>query len=130
MSDRWAGTSWRILEVGDLVLTGDATLSFDEEGRASGSSGVNRFTAAYSVAGAVLTLGPIAGTRMMGPPELMAEEQAVLAVLSSPLTVLDAPVLEPGGPDEAEQVLEDEGGLVLEGVVTLGGSATLRLTPA
>ena len=67
---------------------------------------------------------------MMGPPELMAEEQAVLAVLSSPLTVLDAPVLEPGGPDEAEQVLEDEGGLVLEGVVTLGGSATLRLTPA
>ena len=44
----------------------------------------------------------------------MAEEQAVLAALAEPLTVVDAPVLEPGGPDEAEQVLEDEGGPVLE----------------
>ena len=31
------------------------------------------------------------------------------------------PVLEPGGPDEAEQVLEDEGGPVLEEIVTLQG---------
>ena len=78
----------------------------------------------------VLTLGPLATTRMMGPPELMAEERVVLEVLSSPLTVVDAPVLEPAGPDEAEQVLEDEGGSVLEEIVTLeAGGLTLRLTP-
>jgi hypothetical protein len=68
---------------------------------------------------------------MMGPPELMAEEQAVLEALSSRLTVVDAPVLEPGGPDAAEQVLEDEGGPAIDQIVTLqGAGTTLRLTPA
>ena len=114
-----------------MVVTGGAALAFDEEGRVSGTGGVNRFAGTYAVEAGVLTLGPLATTRMMGPPELMAEEQAVLEALSAPLTVVDAPVLEPGGPDEAEQVLEGEGGPVLEDLVTLqAAGTTLRLTPA
>ena len=130
MSDRWSGTSWRIVEVGDLTVTGGASLAFEDGGRVSGTGGRDRFAGTYAASGGVLTLGPLATTRMMGPPVVMAEEQAVLEVLSSPLAVVDAPVLEPGGPDEAEQVLEDEGGLVLEGLVTLQGTTTLRLAPA
>lgn len=130
MTDRWAGTSWRVVGVGDLDVTGGACLTFGDDGQVSGSGGVNRLTGAYSVDGPVLTFGPLATTRMAGPPELMAEEQAVLAALVEPLTLLDAPVIEPGGPDAAEQVLEDEGGLVLDGFVTLQGTTTVRLAPA
>ena len=129
MTDRWAGTSWRVVEVGELEITGGASIVFGEDGRVSGTSGVNRLVGTYSVDGPLLTFGALAGTRMAGPPELMAEEQAVLAALAQPLTVVDAPVLEPAGPDEAEQVLEDEGGPVLEGVVTLQGLTTVRLAP-
>jgi len=119
-----------VVEVGDLTVTGGASLAFDDEGHASGTGGVNRFAGTYVVDDGVLTLGPLATTRMMGPPELMVEEQAVLQVLSSPLTVVDAPVLEPAGPDEAEQRLEDEGGPALEEIVTLEASGlTVRLTP-
>ena len=115
---------------GPVTVTGGASLAFDDEGHASGTGGVNRFAGTYVVDDGVLTLGPLATTRMMGPPELMVEEQAVLQVLSSPLTVVDAPVLEPAGPDEAEQRLEDEGGPALEEIVTLEASGlTVRLTP-
>jgi hypothetical protein len=119
-----------VVEIGGVEVTGGASLAFDEAGRASGTGGVNRFSGGYAVDGGVLTFGPLATTRMMGPAGLMAEEQALLEVLATPLTVVEAPVLEPDGPDAAEQVLEGEGGPVLQEIVTLSGGGTLvRLTP-
>jgi META domain len=91
---------------------------------------VNRIAGAYSVEGVVLSLGPLAVTRMMGPEPLMAEEQAVLAALSSPLTLLDSPVLEPDELEPAEQVLEGEGGVVLDDTLVLYGATAVRLAPA
>ncbi len=130
MTDRWAGTTWRIVGVGDLILSGEASLSFDDDGRVSGCAGVNRIAGAYSAEGVVLSLGPLAVTRMMGPEPLMAEEQAVLAALSLPLTLLDSPVLEPDELEPAEQVLEGEGGVVLDDTLVLYGATAVRLAPA
>ena len=44
------------------------------DGRASGWAGVNRFTGSYALEGATLTIGPLAMTRMAGPPERMEQE--------------------------------------------------------
>lgn len=129
MSDRWAGTDWRIVAVGDLTLKSDASLSFDDQHRVSGTGGVNRLAGTYTSNGAVLTFGPLAVTRMMGPEPLMAEEQAVLAALSEPLTLLDNPVLEPAVLDPAEERLESEGGVVLDDALVLKGQTTVRLAP-
>ncbi len=129
MSDRWAGTSWRIVAVGDLTLSGEATLSFDDQHRVSGTGGVNRLAGTYTSNGAVLSVGPLAVTRMMGPEALMAEEQAVLSVLSEPLTLLDSPVLEPTELTPAEERLESEGGVVLDDTFVLEGLTTVRLAP-
>jgi heat shock protein HslJ len=129
MSDRWAGTRWRIVAVGDLTLSGGATLSFDDQHRVSGTGGVNRFSGTYTSTGVVLSVGALAVTRMMGPEEIMAEEQAVLAALSEPLTLVDNPVLEPADLTPAEERLESEGGLVLDDTLVLEGLTTLRLAP-
>ncbi len=129
MSDRWAGTSWRIVAVGDLTLTGGAALSFDDQHRVSGTGGVNRLAGTYTSNGAVLSVGPLAVTRMMGPQPLMAEEQAVLSALSEPLTLLDSPVLEPTELTPAEERLESEGGLVLDDALVLEGLTTVLLAP-
>lgn len=54
------------------------------EGRAFGSSGVNRFTGALDGAGG---FGTMASTRMAGPHELMAQEQIFLDHLGSTETI-------------------------------------------
>lgn len=54
---------------------------FGDDGRLSGTTGVNRLMGSYDVGETVMTFGPSATTRMSGPPELMAQEQAVMAVL-------------------------------------------------
>ena len=57
-----------------LVLNG-------QDGRFSGSGGVNRLMGGYTLAGEALTLSNAASTMMAGPPEAMAQEQAILAAL-------------------------------------------------
>lgn len=82
-------TYWKILEVGgqpivvaqqlrepQLVLDG-------QDGRFSGSGGVNRLMGSYIVDGKGLTFSQVASTMMAGPPEAMQQEQAVVAALGA-----------------------------------------------
>ena len=57
-----------------LVLNG-------QDGRFAGSGGVNRLMGGYALIGDALTLSNAASTMMAGPPEAMAQEQAILGVL-------------------------------------------------
>jgi putative lipoprotein len=57
-----------------LVLNG-------QDGRFAGSGGVNRLMGGYTLTGDDLTLSNAASTMMAGPPEAMAQEQAILAAL-------------------------------------------------
>lgn len=57
-----------------LVLNG-------QDGRFAGSGGVNRLMGDYTLTGDVLTLSNAASTMMAGPPDAMAQEQAILAAL-------------------------------------------------
>ncbi|HEX9856401.1 MAG TPA: Pr6Pr family membrane protein [Acidimicrobiia bacterium] len=80
-----SGTSWEFFEIAGIpVEDGGAppSIAFSDEGRVSGSTGVNRLSGTFSLDGDHLTLGPIAMTRMMGPPNLAEQEQRLTAVLA------------------------------------------------
>ena len=84
-----AGSSWVALEVGGTpALVGAApTVTFDRAGRVSGSTGVNHFSAEFTVVGDELTVGPAISTRMAGSTEAMAQEQVWLDTLTGPCRV-------------------------------------------
>ena len=84
-SDALAGTQWEILSIdGETVASDDAPLviTFGHDGRVSGSTGVNRLTASYSLTHDYLTFGPLATTRRAGPPAMMEQEHRVVASLA------------------------------------------------
>lgn len=60
-------------------------LRFDGDGRMTGTTGVNRLSGTWSLAGGVLTLGPLVMTRKAGPAGRMALEAALVAALDGPL---------------------------------------------
>ena len=62
-------------------------IAFSADGHASGTSGCNRFSGAVSQQGDVLTLGPLASTRMACPEPLSSQEAAIFALLGQPLRV-------------------------------------------
>jgi len=87
-----ANSQWQVVMVNNgrqavgSVLTGsNLTLAFDAAGRASGSSGCNRFSASYSETGNSLRFGQSAGTRMMcvQPQGVMEQEAQMLSALGS-----------------------------------------------
>lgn len=87
-----AGTAWQVTGYNNgkqavvSVLAGTTlTIVFDDEGRASGSAGCNRFTASYVQDGDELTLGPAAATRKMcaGPEGIMEQEARFLKALET-----------------------------------------------
>lgn len=55
----------------------------NEENRAHGSSGCNRFTGSFALTGYALTFGPLAGTRMACPEPAMALESRFHAALAA-----------------------------------------------
>lgn len=57
------GTGWRIVEVAGRPADPAATIAF-EKNRVSGSTGCNRFFGSLAVRAEVLSLGPIATTKM------------------------------------------------------------------
>ena len=85
------GTEWRVEEIASRGVLDDVhpTIRFGDDGRVSGSTGVNRFTGTYELDGEQLTVGPLATTRMAGPPAAMDQEQRFLAVLGQPSLVVD-----------------------------------------
>lgn len=88
-------TAWTCIELvgadGRPVAVTDRppTLLIGADGRASGFAGVNRFFAeariGNTVSGAIapLQFGPVGATRMAGPPERMALEEAFTGMLGS-----------------------------------------------
>ena len=73
------GTRW---ELADAVADSAVFITFSD-GRLSGSSGVNRFSAPCRYASGVLECELRTSTMMAGPPELMAQEHAVFAKLDA-----------------------------------------------
>ncbi len=80
---------WRLVTLRGAAVTVPAgepgpTLRLDSTGlRASGSTGVNRFTGGYTLRGTDLKFQPLATTRMAGSPEAMSREAKFLQALSS-----------------------------------------------
>lgn len=63
---------------------GAVSIAFMEEGRVGGSSGCNQYSGSYEIVGGhSLSFGPLAGTRKMCPPPLMALEQLTLQTLQA-----------------------------------------------
>ncbi len=94
-----AGGAWVVTAIG-AALVGDPppTLTFTREGHVAGTTGINRFSGAYSLEGAVLTIGPVLMTRMAGPEHLMEQERLFTAALEGTSTVvLDGDTLTLGG---------------------------------
>ena len=84
------GVEWTLTEVNGkpFVATaggrGAPTLHLDaEKKKASGFSGVNRYFGGYKLDGAKLKFGQLASTMMAGPPEAMATESTIHAMLAS-----------------------------------------------
>ncbi len=82
------GTRWRALSIGDRPAQHpgegreDVHLQFDPDAmRVYGSGGVNRFHGSFKVDGDRLSFSQMALTRMAGPPELMRQEDALMAAL-------------------------------------------------
>jgi heat shock protein HslJ/uncharacterized lipoprotein NlpE involved in copper resistance len=84
--------TWQLIELPgqSLAVIGPErapSLVFDgATKRASGSAGCNRFNGTYELSGNSLRFGPLATTRMMCPPEIMAVEDAMLKALAAGLT--------------------------------------------
>jgi putative lipoprotein len=79
------GTRWRLVELDGHAPQDTADpveITFGDDGRVNGSTGVNRLNAGYRVQGDVVEFTPAATTRMAGPPAAMGQEQAVLRVLA------------------------------------------------
>lgn len=105
-------TSWTILMMDQMpVLQGVATDLRFANGQISGTAGCNRFNGKYTMAGNIVTVGPMMSTRMMCPEKQMAQESRFLSLLSSPLT----------------KRYTVEGALILSN--NTGQRATLKLVP-
>lgn len=88
VTDRLAGTIWKLLSVADQPVPAglSATLAFDA-GQASGSSGCNTFSGQYELTGPdSIRIGPLATTRKACPEPAMTFETTYLAALSAVTT--------------------------------------------
>jgi heat shock protein HslJ len=66
---------WLVIEIDGEPIDPEAPREVRFEGdRVAGRVGVNRFTGSFSTDGDVIQAGPVASTRMAGPPGLMALE--------------------------------------------------------
>lgn len=77
--------NWRLIETTSGPAVAEGWIRFAAEGTVSGNSGCNNFAGAVEIGpGTVSFPGPLASTRMFcSPPEIMAQEDAVLAALAA-----------------------------------------------
>jgi heat shock protein HslJ len=100
------GRTFLVAEIDGSPALPGAELTFGTDGRVTGRATVNRVFGPYAVDGDLLVVGPMAATLMAGPPEAMAQEDALLTRLAAPLGVSRAE--EPG-----DLLLTGEQGTVL-----------------
>ena len=69
----------------DLVAGKAATLSFDADGRLSGSGGCNRLSGSYTLSGdgSTIAISNVSSTRMLCEGPVMSFERALIAALQS-----------------------------------------------
>lgn len=74
---------WTVTEIaGTEMVEGTAVeIGFNDEGRIFGTGGCNRLMGGYEITGEGLSFGAVATTMMACPEEIMAQEQAFLALL-------------------------------------------------
>ena len=85
--DLLAGRTFTVTDLGGVSLDHfKPTITFGADGSVHGQS-VNNFNGTYTVDSGVLTIGPMAATRMMGIPQAQDIENALLSTLALPLTV-------------------------------------------
>lgn len=79
------GPEWIVEDIGGrgVVDRARVTIAFAGDGRVAGSDGCNRFAGGYTLAGAALSFGALAGTRMACAPALMEQEQRFHAALAA-----------------------------------------------
>lgn len=80
----WIGTAWRVEEIEGARVPAEieVTLAFPEPGRVAGLAACNRYMGSLELDGnRVVAVGPLASTRRMCPPEVMDQEQRMLAAL-------------------------------------------------
>ena len=84
-----AGTTWVVQELGGAATTDPKPqVTFGEDGRLTGTTGVNRIMGQYGVTDGMLVVAQATTTRMAGPPEAMEQEQRLLALLAAPRPIL------------------------------------------
>jgi heat shock protein HslJ len=81
-NDPLAGSEW-LLDTGDDVEGPVPTISFGDDGRVFGTTGVNRLTGGYTVDGSQITFDRLATTRMAGSAEAMDRERQYVEALTS-----------------------------------------------
>jgi len=82
---------WRVTGVDGVAVEADAAdpgpnVTFAADGSVTGSTGVNRIRGSYRLMEGTVHVGPLATTRMAGPPAAMGLETRLLAVLAEPLS--------------------------------------------
>ncbi len=89
------GALFRLVSINGKPVEGDMTLQIDANYRGSGFSGCNTWSAAlYPLKGQHFAMGPVAMTRKMCPPAVMAQERAILYTLhSGPAWHMDGPIM-------------------------------------
>ena len=72
--------SWRLVAFGDAteVPEPEVTLQVEVDGKIAGMSGCNRYFGQWTSAEGRAAIGPVGGTRMMCPPEVMEIEDRFL----------------------------------------------------
>lgn len=91
---QWSALTGAPYRLTGLTLKGKATplpdtrrptIQFGDNGAVSGMAGVNRYSTGATVSGkdTLAWTGPIAATKMAGPPEAMALESAFLGALEA-----------------------------------------------
>ena len=70
---------WKLREIGGQEIPAplEAKFALEPEGRVHGHSGVNRMSGTWTLDGDTFRFGPLATTRMAGPPEAMELESRV-----------------------------------------------------
>jgi uncharacterized lipoprotein YbaY/heat shock protein HslJ len=121
-----AGTSWRLESYGPVnaqmaaVADKPATLTFDVNGKAGGSTSCNGFGGSYSISGDKITFGTLIGTLIACEDPLGPQDRAVLATLKGTTRYELA-----GG---ALRIFSEDGGQMLEyrAAASVSGTITYR----